>query len=464
MSADQQPPTGTRQRLKFRTPYVPHFYKKDAEERLRSRLGWLTAGVASSIAWPPDDVLVVYDGTEFYLRGCMVDGKQEPPCISTPCPRNDHKDALAKILRFVSVLGWFKGGYVDVSGFVHGSHPIRYGHPRNTFTTLQQGDFHGFDCNYLPIIEDENIRKALAFWREGRRLLHVHEAYSFLSFFKVLESQFKPKERVAWVEANLGLLEDRAGKRVAELRAQGVDVNKHIFDSGRCAVAHASLDGEIVDPDEPADRERIGLDLDIIEALAQRYLEVEVGVPTDMTVYKNRDRLEPWYPLMKPEGLAKLQSGQAIEDAADCGALDGALVTVRVLPHDTAEQFVNMRLQAFESMPGVVKFLAVSARQNVVVALAADFNEGRMHVLVEECSLPEDEQNPLSESDVAELTRFIHRVIGNGRVTLTIDGVDPVDCEVIIPVNIMVTGSPEDAVKQAVAQFRKAKGLPLEGE
>ena len=76
-----------------------------------------------------------------------------------------------------------------------------------------------------------------------------------------------------------GLVTDeRAVKRINELRGQGVNVNQHLFDSGRCAVAHASVGGTIVDPDVPADRKRIGADLDIIAALANRYIKVEAKV------------------------------------------------------------------------------------------------------------------------------------------------------------------------------------------
>lgn len=45
----------------FDTPYVPHLFGDAAQEKLRSTLGWLTAGVASSIPWPQEDVWVLYD-------------------------------------------------------------------------------------------------------------------------------------------------------------------------------------------------------------------------------------------------------------------------------------------------------------------------------------------------------------------------------------------------------------------
>ncbi|MCW2003781.1 hypothetical protein FHY30_002580 [Xanthomonas arboricola] len=63
----------------------------------------------------------------------------------------------------------------------------------------------------MPIIEDENVRLALAFWREGERLSGVHDSYAFLSYFKVVESQYQNGSgRAEWFTKNLDYLtEDR---------------------------------------------------------------------------------------------------------------------------------------------------------------------------------------------------------------------------------------------------------------
>jgi len=104
-------------------------------------------------------------------------------------------DALSKVYRFTSIIGWFNGGYVDVSGYTHGSHPILYGDPRNVFSTIGVFGKKAFDCNHMPLVRDENTRKALGFYREGRRLQHVHDSYAFLSFYRSLNrsSQMQAK-------------------------------------------------------------------------------------------------------------------------------------------------------------------------------------------------------------------------------------------------------------------------------
>lgn len=443
--------------LSMKTPYVTHLFGDEAVAKAHGSSGWLTVGIVSSIAWPLDEVWLQYDGQEYFLRGAnqQMGERTTSPTISTPCHNEQIDEALSRLYRFVSVLGYFKRGYVDISGGrTWAGYPMTYVNQQDNFTTLTQGGRKAFSCNHLPIIEDDQVRKALAFLREGRRLRHVHEPYSFLSFFKVIESQFVSKDRVTWVEQNLGQLNGDAAKRVGELRAQGIDVNKHLFDSGRCAVAHASLSGTIVDPDIPADRTRIAADLDIIEALATRYVKVDAGVPDEMDLYEKRDRVAPWHALMTPKAVETLKAGGRVEDVADMGKLEGATVTVRLWPDPPAAQFQSMTMLPVGSGNGSVHLIALNARETIVLAFMMDVATGRMHTLLKESGIRQSDDT--IEQDVEDFARYYHSVIGNRIVELTIEGAEPVDCEVVIPVNI-IPRAPEEAVAQALEQFRRAK-------
>lgn len=443
----------------MKTHYVPHFFGNDAVKKVQGRIGWLTVGVASSIAWPEDDVWVKYDGVEFFLHGArQEDDCNVAPCISTPSKHEHTDNALSRLYRFTSVLGYFKRGYVDITGSIWGSRMVRYSNPRDTFTTLLQGGKRSFSCNHMPVIEDDQVRKALAFLREGRRLQLVHEPYSFLSFFKVIESQLKSKARVSWVEKNLDRITDeRAVKQIKELRDRGHDVNKHLYKSGRCAVAHASVNGDIVDPDIPADRKRIGEDLQIMEALADHYVKVELEVPDEMDVYSTRDRVSPWHVLMTPEAVATLKAGEQIEHAKELGKLEGATVSVRLWPDPPAAQFDAMTLLPIECHEGIVKFIALSTRGTIILAFAMDVANGRVHTLLNESGMRAKVE--ITEQDVEDYTRFLHSVVDNRIVELTIEGAEPIDCEVVVPVNI-IPQAPEEAVTRALEQFSLSKQSP----
>ncbi len=164
----------------MKTPYVPHIFGEEVAQKLRRRRGWLSAGVASSIPWPSSDVCVQYAGDEYFLLGTQRDGKSSSPGIIIAY--DDHRGgadaAIAKVYRFTSVLSWFAGGYVDVSGYIHGSHPAVYG-GRTVYSSMGIAGEKSFSCNHMPVIEDDNVRKALAFWREGKRLDEVHDGYAF---------------------------------------------------------------------------------------------------------------------------------------------------------------------------------------------------------------------------------------------------------------------------------------------
>jgi len=436
----------------MKTPYIPHLFEEAVKEKLRARHGWLTVGVSSSIPWPQQDVWLEYDGHEYVLHGVGGNEEQRPPCISTPCAQHDRRDeGYARLYRFASILGWFKGGHVDLTAGGWGSHPMLYSSNDTDTTTLHSGRY--FNCNYMPVVEDDQVRKALAFMREGSRLRHVHVPYSFLSYFKVLESQFTSGERRSWIDANLEKLEGDAGKRVAELAAEGcTDVGKHLYESGRCAVAHASLGGEIVDPDVPADRRRITKDIEVISALARRYLQVDRGVPDARSVYATRDRVAPWHGLLPAATLDRLLRGEQIDDAGDLGELRTFKASVRLWPHEAPGPLRNMVFEAVGTEPGRVYFVAYNEPQNLILMFALDVERGRMHTMLEDSGLTEHVTS-LTEAEVEHFTRFFHSVVANGLVEVCVAGLDPVACEIVIPTNI-IPQAPEKMVAQEVARFR----------
>jgi len=50
------------------TPYIPHLFGEDVQELYRNTRGWLTAAVHTSIIWPVRDVMLHYDGDDYFLR------------------------------------------------------------------------------------------------------------------------------------------------------------------------------------------------------------------------------------------------------------------------------------------------------------------------------------------------------------------------------------------------------------
>jgi hypothetical protein len=56
------------------------------------------------------------------------------------------------------------------------------------------------------------------------------------------------------------------------------DIAAYLFESGRCAVAHASSD-PLIDPDDLTHLRRLSADLDVVRALAEYFIKYELNVP-----------------------------------------------------------------------------------------------------------------------------------------------------------------------------------------
>ena len=63
--------------------------------------------------------------------------------------------------------------------------------------------------------------------------------------------------------------------------------------------------------------------------------------------------------------------------------------------------------------------------------------------------------NKPDEADVRAYAIFFYNVFANGIAELTCGDLEPVDCEVVIPVNMMMAVSADKAVEEAVGRFRK---------
>jgi hypothetical protein len=251
----------------------------DALAELPKKPGhWTVAYIEPSMAWPVRVQRIVYLGDEYWIIPITSDAY---PGIAV---RNaDPNEATKKrILRFLSVLSW-----LDRSGAVL----VSLGGGRYPFA-FQRDKRHGFsirdevDLRYLPEVTDPKARLALALMRDGRGLSHV--AYSFLSFYRVLEVAVGPSEAIQnWIPQAVTRLSNGRGKDALEdLTASGVtDIPHHLYVSGRCAIAHAG-GNPIVDPDNPSDSSRLYKEKPLVEELAELVIEEFLGVQTASTVYR----------------------------------------------------------------------------------------------------------------------------------------------------------------------------------
>jgi hypothetical protein len=303
----------------------------------------------------------------------------------------------------------------------------------------------------MPIINDENTRKALAFWREGLKLEQIHKGYSFLSFYKVIESQFKKgKAKGNWITAAIPTLKDRALVRVKELKLAGVeDVSQHVFASGRCAVAHASVKEDIIDPDIPEDKEQIAKDLNIIKGLAKKFIREDLEVPDGMDVYGNRNSLEPLYDFISDEHRDTLKGkGSVLKKKL---GINGLEISVNQWPLTVIKGLEKLSITVNSAHNGIVLITAVSST-GVDLSFLLDFINGKAHTQLDSCCFDGDSlYHP--ENEITFLN-YQKAVIGNGLIELNLPNGKTVDCKVVIPVNIDI-GSSLEAMEERIRKLKE---------
>ena len=214
---------------------------------------WVVVGVDSSVAWPTADTEIEFSGHKMTLR---PGSKELMPTVAFEYPAALGFDAaLVIVRRFLSSLAWVERSEVREEGVTGGSHPIRIGWPLkgNVIT-------HNFRQDYLPAPQDRRARLALALYREALGLNSI--AYAFLGFFKIINLVKKTgREQKDWINTVLPRIKDhRAVERKNELATTQSDLGAYLYESGRCAVAHAYTE-PIADPEDVADRTRLAKDI-----------------------------------------------------------------------------------------------------------------------------------------------------------------------------------------------------------
>lgn len=235
--------------------------------------------VDSGVPWPEREQTVSYAGQEILLvppRRDEADHLAAYPLAAIKYERGTGSEVelVAIIRRFINALAWREQASIREIDVSYGA-PLRVGTriPDN-FTTTQ------FGVGSVPDPMSDKARLALAFYREGLVLRRVHLAYSFLSFFKVLNVRFpNGPAQIAWINSVTGTLASReATARIGELSATEPNVGAYLYASGRCAVAHAFSD-PLIDPDNIVDQQRLSRDLPVVRNLAAQLIQSEWGVP-----------------------------------------------------------------------------------------------------------------------------------------------------------------------------------------
>jgi hypothetical protein len=351
--------------------YVDIGSTEDAEALSKQRGPWIVANIKQGVGWTKVPLTVKFGGKTLLL---LPETEKFAPAVALRADYSNEDQRF--ILGFLSSLSWSQRGSVTVEQWTGGGHIVRM----SKQPMFGQMTAATFKVDYLPAPTDPNAQLALALYHEGASLAYVHVAYSFLSFYKIvnLVSGTTGRLQVEWIRKHAALLvKHDAKKRMAELVANGDDIGEYIYSSCRCAIAHAGDPrNPVVDPHNVEDQKRLGADLPIVIELAEIAIEKELGVKTSQTVYReHRYELSGFDKFFKPEQLAALRASKTPQDAA-LPALPA--LTVKLWGHQLYRPLLAMPTIVASMSNGVVKIECTSTTRRCIGILTLNYQEGRL--------------------------------------------------------------------------------------
>jgi len=239
---------------------------------------WLNIGVEGFAIWPTKETKVSFGGHELLLRPATNQTEQS---IHINLIGLSDVEALTLANRFLSVLSWCDGqGLKNLYGW--SGNPVPVSVPKRT---RPLGSSYVFPF-HRDIEPNPKALLALALYREGRSVDST--PFEFLSYFKILNIFWKDKfEIVKGVRINPlvegirnalpKIADEEVKKRVANLVSLNKDPAEYLYQSGRCAIAHAHSE-PIVDPDDMSDLHRLSEDMRIVRTIAEHLIEGELNV------------------------------------------------------------------------------------------------------------------------------------------------------------------------------------------
>jgi len=410
---------------------------------------WLTVAVKANFGWPTEEKEIEYLGCKYLLR---PETDEDAQSVSLLCPKGiDMESGRLLVNRFLSALSWAEEEGISELFSVgsNGKKPMRVGKSKGRFIAQK------FRADYLPEPKDDKSLRALALFREAQSL--NSPAYAFLGFFKVLNILFdRGADQKSWINKNISAIKEyRASKRLEDLKKSQDNLGNYLYVQGRCAVAH-DFNEPVVDPDIPAEVQRLSEDLPIVKELASIAIESELGIISKSTYHSTHlYELEGFERILGEHVVGCLKNGKLVKEDTQ---IDIPLLSLRLRD-----------VEKFQSYEGLVPYGVQQHEKSLIILLHSkdtvlrlvivlDFGKWRLifdpieHVNIADDGTP----NPmLAKSDTA---LFVKGKYLNGQVEIyktetneLLARTDP-----FIPVNIDLGGTADNMDKISAESLQEA--------
>jgi hypothetical protein len=296
---------------------------------------WICVAFESEIKDSREMLRAEYDGLTLYIRPNMNEADQ----IAVFCHiDSDSEQIRLKVNRFLSAMAWKDGmGYRALGSGGAGALLSQRDNPMFCFGARREFAYCSisrYDFDHLQNPPDPNQKLGLALYREG--LATNNPLYKFLSFYKIINILHSTSAgQKAWINTNLsGLTDSAAITRLQQLNGTQSDIGHYLSHENRNAIAHA-FGKPIRDPDIPGDLQLIYQDIRLMRALAELFIEQELGVPSMRTIRREHlYELAGFKSILGEEIVTRLKTGASltVEDLPNFPALSLRLKEKQAYP------------------------------------------------------------------------------------------------------------------------------------
>ena len=236
---------------------------------------WLHVVIRCEALWPDHQKEVIFGEHSFILRPGSNNAEKS---IHIKMDHISELDAMKYVNQFLSVLAWAYDRRVEkIYSSTGPSGPQEFSRLKDSI----KGQNEVFP-NSIDSYDDPDKVLAMALYREAISINSI--PYRFLGFFKILNMfwnekfQNKKSPIIEGIRETLLKIKDvEAAKRIKAITKDEKDVAEYLYQSGRCAIAHA-YQSPVVNPDDPEDIRRLYADMPVIRALAEYKMENDLGL------------------------------------------------------------------------------------------------------------------------------------------------------------------------------------------
>ena len=395
--------------------YINHFRGEFVKEKLGQAGDWIVASLDQTIGWGEFDQIVEYEGHKLILLGWQGENALLPG-IAVNKLDSDLVDRDIKLLiaRFLSALNWVKAGSIRIECWTGGSFPVRACQSEDKIRYID--GYFRFD--YLPQNLSKGARLALALLRDGDSLNHYHFPYSFLSYYKIINLvERKGNRQIKWIRENISRVGNEAKSRVAELESNDIEIGQYLWESGRCAVAHADVNDITVDPDNIVDVLRLRDDLPLIRSLAILVINDKFNVTSASAVNRSRT--------FELSGFRDVLGKGLVDKICDQDSVNRIEVERALPSHFSIRQWCDKRYNSFESMAVSVK-VVISGKVEIhcsshdgafVLPIFLDFRENILSISLEQKVLNSEKRECLIRHQLSVFL-FEKDLLSNGEIEI----------------------------------------------